>query len=558
MDRLIQLQQGRHRTKLSYAIPEESQGDESEDDVADYYTYIPRRKGDFPPLAFEVPDVSPANTRYEIVDREFEHDVPVYVVRPKRRDGSEEVNVVPTTEGPLLPTAQESDGSNAWTDRQEDAPETCLTSARPTPSSSVDAPAISALPYDPNGLDILRVDLFDIYSYVSQRELERFETYRFEHPKPEDYPIMVPMSRGSSVVEREERAQHREEIKAAVPAKPKGKPGRPPKKKGRFGPMVVVHSPRASSETPLLGSRGESEDLGDLSSMDVDATGDVAYTIEETVEELDLLDMSTSLRGTGGMLGKAFEKKTPTAAKSFRDTQARSRLGSSSSSAERQIPLESREQVQGHKRRGRPPKDLNGRNGSASASHINPPSAAFDQARLTHGNGLRGASASTSGATSTSASRSSSGLRMQTTMDDYFRSTASEAREPPLMLAHRASPRRQTPPPTKVNGKQPARLTDRQVYAKQSERRKNGKQPVSRSRSVQPPEPAPEDMVIDDEDYEISHIILHDDSRGERYYLVAWKGYGSEDATWLTETELQDAQDALQEYLHMLAAKEIE
>jgi hypothetical protein len=64
------------------------------------------------------------------------------------------------------------------------------------------------------------------------------------------------------------------------------------------------------------------------------------------------------------------------------------------------------------------------------------------------------------------------------------------------------------------------------------------------------------EQEVDDaaeEGYEISHIVLHDDSRGERYYLVAWKGYEVEDATWLTESELEDAQEVLQEYLLGLA-----
>jgi len=66
------------------------------------------------------------------------------------------------------------------------------------------------------------------------------------------------------------------------------------------------------------------------------------------------------------------------------------------------------------------------------------------------------------------------------------------------------------------------------------------------------------EMQEDGEEYEISHIILHDDSRDERYYLVAWKGYDIEDATWLTEGELEGAQDALQEYLQSLTNRMID
>jgi len=89
-----------------------------------------------------------------------------------------------------------------------------------------------------------------------------------------------------------------------------------------------------------------------------------------------------------------------------------------------------------------------------------------------------------------------------------------------------------------------------------------GKQPISRSQSVQLFDESvlPADEPVEDEEgeYEIDRILLHDDSTSERFYLVAWKGYDLESATWLTEHELEDAQDALQEYLQTLVDKMVD
>jgi hypothetical protein len=60
-----------------------------------------------------------------------------------------------------------------------------------------------------------------------------------------------------------------------------------------------------------------------------------------------------------------------------------------------------------------------------------------------------------------------------------------------------------------------------------------------------------EDAAAEEEEvYEVSHIISHTDIRGVRCYLVAWVGYHEDEATWLTEEELEGAKDILNVYLH--------
>jgi hypothetical protein len=62
----------------------------------------------------------------------------------------------------------------------------------------------------------------------------------------------------------------------------------------------------------------------------------------------------------------------------------------------------------------------------------------------------------------------------------------------------------------------------------------------------------------EEEEYEISHVISHDDSTGTRFYLVGWVGYSDAEATWLSEDELQGAQEVLGVYLDNLARLENE
>ena len=52
--------------------------------------------------------------------------------------------------------------------------------------------------------------------------------------------------------------------------------------------------------------------------------------------------------------------------------------------------------------------------------------------------------------------------------------------------------------------------------------------------------PAP--IIIDgQEEYEISHILAHRDSRRRREYLCRWKGYDASSDEWLPASELTNA-----------------
>ena len=54
-----------------------------------------------------------------------------------------------------------------------------------------------------------------------------------------------------------------------------------------------------------------------------------------------------------------------------------------------------------------------------------------------------------------------------------------------------------------------------------------------------PLHPAP--IIIDgQEEYEISHILAHRDSRRRREYLCRWKGYDASSDEWLPASELSN------------------
>ena len=545
MDRLIQLQRGRPRLKPPTIAEEEETEDE---DVADFYQYVPRRKGDFPPVAYEPPDDAPQSTRYDIVDREFEDDVPVYIVRPRTDLKESDLTVVASVESEDTEGGA-SDGQVLKGDLSRVAARTRSSSSRQTPNSRA-SESIQHLLYDPDDPAILRVDLFDIYDYVTPKELERFETFRFENPKPEDYPVTVSLSDTSSVVARDERTVHRQEVKAATPlAKQKKKPGRPPAKKSRLGPMVVIESPRAtsisSSNAMAMSSREESEEMEEELPREGRAFGQepILQSIEDSEDdELDILDMSTSLRGTGGSLGQSITPKgkpkaTPVTVR--RTTRSVSRL-ETPSSAEMQLVNEARQPLTVVKRRGRPPQT------PSDPDRLQPMPASTSKMPYMNGNNATGSSAATS--------RSTSKSQTQTTIDSYMKamSTVKKAKEPVAQPKSQSQQplRKRTPQPAKTNGSHSRQEIKKSAVPK-------GKQPATRVEPVFEPTPPAEDGDNADV-YEIDHIVLHDDSRGERFYLVRWIGWPLEDATWLSEGELENAQDVLQEYLQTLVDKMVD
>ncbi|KIW00498.1 uncharacterized protein PV09_08018 [Verruconis gallopava] len=228
MDRLVQLRDPQRDNKIS--VPSKN----VEDSVEDFYTYIPRHRGDFPSLDYQLADDPPRGTRYNIVDRIFKDDLPVYILRPQPDlDGrssikrkSSEVSLGPKSFNDCPETRQ--NGSEFVTRRRLSR---CRTSPTLAQSSSSDS-----LAYDPCDPSLLHVDLSDVLSYVTPRELERYETFRFENPRPEDFPPVSSHSRDSSEVprfERDQRALVREEIRSTDARK------KPPKKRTKTVPSTT-------------------------------------------------------------------------------------------------------------------------------------------------------------------------------------------------------------------------------------------------------------------------------------------------------------------------------
>ena len=58
----------------------------------------------------------------------------------------------------------------------------------------------------------------------------------------------------------------------------------------------------------------------------------------------------------------------------------------------------------------------------------------------------------------------------------------------------------------------------------------------------------PPDLIEGEEEFEIEAILAHRRKGNEWQYLIKWKGYGSNDNTWIPEAELENAQETLDEY----------
>jgi hypothetical protein len=58
----------------------------------------------------------------------------------------------------------------------------------------------------------------------------------------------------------------------------------------------------------------------------------------------------------------------------------------------------------------------------------------------------------------------------------------------------------------------------------------------------------PPDVIDNEEEYEVDHIVSHKGSPGRRLYLTAWKGYPSSENTWEPESNLRHAPLILKRY----------
>src|SRR5258707_5949805 len=58
----------------------------------------------------------------------------------------------------------------------------------------------------------------------------------------------------------------------------------------------------------------------------------------------------------------------------------------------------------------------------------------------------------------------------------------------------------------------------------------------------------PPELIGTEEEYEIDKVVNHRGISGQRQYLIHWKGYSAAERTWETESNLENAKDALREY----------
>ena len=62
--------------------------------------------------------------------------------------------------------------------------------------------------------------------------------------------------------------------------------------------------------------------------------------------------------------------------------------------------------------------------------------------------------------------------------------------------------------------------------------------------------PPPPPLQIQDghKEYEVEAILNHRKRRGKVQYLVKWKGYADHENSWVTEKDLENAKEVLQQY----------
>jgi len=63
----------------------------------------------------------------------------------------------------------------------------------------------------------------------------------------------------------------------------------------------------------------------------------------------------------------------------------------------------------------------------------------------------------------------------------------------------------------------------------------------------------PPDIINEEEEYEVEEIREHRKKGRGTQFLVHWKGYGNEHDQWMTETNLQHAKEAIQDYWTQLS-----
>jgi len=67
----------------------------------------------------------------------------------------------------------------------------------------------------------------------------------------------------------------------------------------------------------------------------------------------------------------------------------------------------------------------------------------------------------------------------------------------------------------------------------------------------------PPDIINEEEEYKVEEIRGHRKKGRGTQFLVHWKGYGNEHDQWMTETNLQHAKEAIQDYWTQLSRRNL-
>jgi hypothetical protein len=520
-----------------------------EDDLneRDRFTYVPRTC-DTRRVTLLPSDVAPRPRRYTILDRiENENLVPEYLLREDVASTSSHSD---TRDPPDPRLTLAHDG----------LVKTYTTVLPHTPSPISD--------YDPDDPSLLRISLLYIDNFVSPRQIEAYENTRFANPKPEDDPFayrcLDTSSRSSGSRERS-LAVLQEEIWENNPV------GRPPKRRRLREAVFISNAIKRSLSQSSISDSEPSDGLsagGMQEGRQNDVEGDVdmvASVEQDALNSIPESDVEDTLQAF--VSNKPLEP-SPAPRLSLRSIptiSSRSSIASPPSSKS----LTPFEHLSGHPQSVNPDKEIR----SPTPSQV---SAQWSIPPLTSQSIVPSIYSVPPSKLQPSALRvelpnrrksipTNQPLRPEAATADMARQLIKEQFP---SLAQKSKSRFEPSSPKRVSklntpsirpvsslqsGQNPKSIPNftqtKLSFAKASPKPKfplpEPKSPVNKTLDLPPLQAAEE---REGQEFEVSHILGHDDSAGMRFYQVAWVGYSHEQATWLSEEELGGAKKALKQY----------
>jgi hypothetical protein len=491
----------------------------------DRFTYLPRRH-EFAEVALLPSDAAPRGVQYELVDRIVGEDgVPEYIVR--RADASTAVEEgvgsnpdAPRDNGGDLSRAT----SNLPTYRSGTLPP--RTAAPTNARSSTSAPCLPKpndnivnKPADPS---VFTISLYEVEAYVSAREIERFENERYKHPRPDDFPHRTPTTSRSASLDIFGGGHGRRRTGGTASAAHSRQTSQPQKEhRGRPSKR------RKTANTDDGGVRGV------MSTKSVANTGATPNDEEASAEGTSAESLASHPQDDQGTSEEVADSDVDMLQSIEHDDDSAIPLPTSPISMSATLPLH-------------------------ILSPTKQPASPWTPSKKPPKYGMM---APFTEASSGKPSRRTRQIRAESTRSPGKDATTSASSSSPSPLPSRAatstSPTRKHPRST-LNSKPESKRTPSSQSSRHTSRRPTHTQPQPIPADPDPdPDPDRADGEGDDADeYEISHIITHDDSTGARYYLVAWLGYPDEQATWMPTHQLHSAQLLLDAYLDELARVE--